>query len=59
MRNKLELKLTVNDIFAQAFNWYYKYDVNASNTNFRKSEDKIITSVRYGTTTVLGIKYNF
>lgn len=59
LKNKLEAKITVNDIFAQAFNWYYKYDSQAKNVNYNSSEDKIITSIKYGTTTVLGIKYNF
>jgi TonB-dependent receptor len=59
MNGRLEAKITINDLLAQAYSWYYKYDPNPSNTNFNASEDKIITAFRYGTTTVLGIKYNF
>ncbi|HSB92608.1 MAG TPA: TonB-dependent receptor [Flavitalea sp.] len=57
--NKLELKATVNDLLAQSFSWYYKYDANATNTNYKPGDDRIITSAKVGTTTVLGLKYNF
>lgn len=59
LKGKLEAKLTMNDIFAQAFSWYYKFDPNTSNTNYKASEDRIITANKFGTTTTLGLKYNF
>jgi hypothetical protein len=57
--NKLEAKLTVADIFAQPFAWYYKYEANSSNTNYKASQDKIINSIKYGTTATLSLRYSF
>jgi TonB-dependent receptor len=59
MHNKLELRLTASDLLAQANTWYYKYDSNPSNLNYKASEDKIINSMKFGTTTTLALKYNF
>jgi TonB-dependent receptor len=59
LKNKMELKLTVSDILANPFTWYYKYDANASNINYKGSEDKIITSNKFGTTAALSLRYNF
>ncbi len=59
VKNKLEAKLTISDILAQPFTWYYKYDVNPSNTNYKAADDKIINSIKYGTTATLSIRYNF
>lgn len=56
---KLEVRLTLNDLLAQPFAWYYKFDSNPSNINYKASEDKIIYSSKYGTTAILGLKYNF
>jgi len=56
LRGKLEIRLTVSDIFAQAFRWYYKYDPKATNTGYNPSEDRLITSSRYGTTATLGVR---
>ncbi len=58
-KNKLEAKITISDILAQPFTWYYKYDVNPSNTNYKSGEDKIINSTKYGTTSTLSLRYNF
>lgn len=58
INNKLEVKVTWSDIFAQPYAWYSKFDINPSTTSFEPSKDKIITSFRYGTTATLGIKYN-
>jgi TonB-dependent receptor len=54
---RLELKLTVSDILAQAFNMYYKFDPNPSNTSYKAGEDKIINSIKYGTTGNLSVRY--
>jgi len=56
---KLELKLTISDLLAQPYSWYYKYEVDPSNTNYKADTDKIINKVRFGTTATLSIKYNF
>lgn len=56
---KLEAKLTVSDILAQPFAWYYKFEPNPSNINYNAATDKIINSFRYGATTTLSLKYNF
>jgi len=58
LNNKFEVRLTVNDIFAQAYAWYYKFDPNPSNTKYDPSTDRLITSTKYGTTTTLSLKYN-
>ena len=57
--NRLEAKLTVSDIFAQPFTWYYKYEVDPSNTNYKAADDKIINSIRYGTSASLSLRYSF
>lgn len=56
---KLEVKLTVSDLLAQPFAWYYKFDNSTSNINYKAADDRIITSFKYGTSAVLGLKYNF
>lgn len=58
LKNRLELKLTVSDLFAQAFQWYYKYDPAASNTNYKASDDKIITAFKFGTTGTLSVRFD-
>jgi len=55
-KNRLEIKLTVSDLFAQAYQWYYKYDPAASNTNYKASDDKVITSFKFGTTGTLALR---
>jgi hypothetical protein len=59
MKNKLEAKLSISDILAQPFAWYYKYEVNPSNTNYKPSSDKIMNSIKYGTTAQLSLRYSF
>ncbi|GAO42027.1 putative TonB-dependent receptor [Flavihumibacter petaseus NBRC 106054] len=59
LRNRLEIKLTVSDLLAQPFTWYYKYDPNPSNLNYIAGEDRIINSIKYGSTTTLALKYIF
>jgi TonB-dependent receptor len=59
VQDRLELKFTVSDIFAQPFTWYYKYDVDPSKTSYNPSTDRIINSYKYGTTASLGLRYNF
>ena len=57
--NRLEAKLTVSDILAQPFTWYYKYNVDPSNTNYKAADDKIINSIKYGTSASLSLRYSF
>ncbi|WP_018616559.1 TonB-dependent receptor [Segetibacter koreensis] len=58
-KNKFEIKLTISDILAQSYSWYYKFDPKATNINFKAGEDRIINSYKYGTTTTVSFKYNF
>ncbi|MBS1601423.1 MAG: TonB-dependent receptor [Bacteroidetes bacterium] len=55
---KAELKLTVSDILAQAFVWYYKIDENDTRVGFDPKSDKIIVSNKFGTTATLGLRVN-
>ena len=58
-QNKFEVKLTISDILAQPFSWYYKFDPNPKNINYKAGDDRIINSYKYGTTTTVSLKYNF
>lgn len=58
-KNKFEVKLTISDILAQPFSWYYKFDPNPSDISYKAGEDRIINSYRYGTTATVSLKYNF
>lgn len=58
-KNKFEVKLTISDILAQPFQWYYKFDPNTSNISYKEGEDRIINSYKYGTTTTVSLRYNF
>lgn len=55
---RLEAKLTISDIFAQAYTLYYKFDPNSSNTNYKASEDKIISAHKFGTTGTISVRYS-
>ena len=59
LHKKLEVRLTVSDIFAQAYTWYYKYDTKLSNTNYKAGEDKIINTINYGSTATVALRYTF
>jgi len=56
-KDKLELKLSVSDILAQPFVWYYKFESNPSNIGYAASKDRIINSGTYGTTSTLSLKW--
>jgi TonB-dependent receptor len=58
-KDKLELKLTLSDILAQPFVWYYKFDANTSNQNYDANKDRIINSSKYGTNATLSLKWKF
>jgi len=55
---KAELKLTVSDILAQAFVWYYKIDENDTRLGYDPKTDKLISSTKFGTTASLGLRVN-
>lgn len=59
LHHKLEARLTVNDLLAQAYTWYYNYEENPSKVSYDPSRDKIMVSTAYGTITTLSLKYNF
>ena len=56
-KDKLELKLSVSDILAQPFVWYYKFESNPSNIGYAATKDRIINSGTYGTTSTLSLKW--
>ena len=58
LKNKMEIKLTVSDIFANAFVWYYKFDLDPSSIGYKASTDRIMNSYKYGSTTSLSIRYS-
>ena len=58
MQDRFELKLTVSDILAQPFAWYYKFESNPSKIGYDPTTDKIINSVKLGTTVYLTLKVN-
>jgi hypothetical protein len=58
MKDRVELKLTISDIFAQPFNWYYKFEADPASNRFDPASDKVINSVRLGTTFMLKAKIN-
>ncbi len=59
LQKKLEARLTINDIFAQSYTWYYKYDTDLANTSYKPADDRIINSMKYGTTATLALRYSF
>jgi len=58
MKDRIELKLTISDILAQPFNWYYKFEADPTSNAYDPAKDKIINSVRLGTTFALSAKIN-
>lgn len=58
LQDRIELKLTVSDILAQPFNWYYKFEADPSSNAYDPGKDKVINSVRLGTSFSLSAKIN-
>jgi len=56
-KDKLEIKLSISDILAQPFVWYYKFESNPSAISYEASKDRIINSGTYGTTSTLSLKW--
>ena len=58
LKNRIELRLTVSDLLANPFVWYYKFDPNPAAINYNASTDRIMNSYKYGSTTSLSVKFN-
>lgn len=59
MHGNMELKLTISDIFAEPYTWYYKYQVDPTKLEYDPSQDRIVNTYKYGTTIYFAIRYNF
>ncbi len=59
MHNRLELKLTVSDILAEPYTWYYKFQQNPSKIAYKSTEDRIVNTYKYGSSILLSIGYSF
>jgi len=59
IKGKAEIKLSISDILAQPFRWFYKFDSTPKNNYFDASKDKFINSAKFGTSFNLGFKINF
>lgn len=59
LRQAGELKLNVSDILAQPIAWYYKFPGGGKSTAYDAGKDKIISSMKPGTTFSITFKYNF
>ncbi|TKK66144.1 hypothetical protein FC093_17990 [Ilyomonas limi] len=58
LKNRMELRLTISDLLADAHVWYYKFDAAPKSINYNASTDRIMNSYQYGATTSLSIRYN-
>ena len=59
MRDNLELKLTISDILAESYTWYYKYQADPTNLKYDASQDRIVNSFKLGTTFYFTVRYSF
>jgi TonB-dependent receptor len=59
MQGNMELKLTVSDILAEPFTWYYKYQADPTKLEYDPSQDRIVNTYKFGTTIYLAVRYNF
>lgn len=59
MGDRLQVKLTISDLLAQPYTWYYKYDQNPSKINYNASTDRLVNTYKYGTTSSLEVRYSF
>ncbi|MBS1666128.1 MAG: TonB-dependent receptor [Bacteroidetes bacterium] len=57
--DRLTIKLTISDLLAQPFSWYYKYEANPSNIHYQPFQDKMIYKGKYGTSVSLSLRYSF
>ena len=59
MRGNMELKLTISDILAEPYTWYYKYQADPTKLAYDPSQDRIVNTYKFGTTIYLAMRYNF
>ncbi len=59
MHNHMELKLTISDILAQPYTWYYKYQPDPTKLSYDASQDRVVNTYRFGTTVYFAIRYSF
>ncbi|HWJ26148.1 MAG TPA: TonB-dependent receptor, partial [Flavisolibacter sp.] len=59
MNDRLQVKLTVSDLLAQPYTWYYKYEQNPSKINYNASTDRLVNTYKYGTTSSIEVRYSF
>ena len=59
MRGNMELKLTISDILAEPYTWYYKYQPDPQKLEYDPSQDRIVNTYKFGTTIYLAVRYNF
>jgi TonB-dependent receptor len=58
MNGRMELKLTVSDILAEPYTWYYKYQPDPAKLAYNPSQDRIVNNYKYGTTIYLAVRYS-
>ncbi len=59
MRGNMELKLTISDILAEPFTWYYKYQADPKKLEYDPSQDRVVNTYKFGTMIYLAVRYNF
>jgi TonB-dependent receptor len=59
MKGNMEIKLTISDILAEPYTWYYKYQADPTQLKYDPSEDRIVNTYKYGTTVYFAIRYSF
>jgi TonB-dependent receptor len=58
MDNKLETRLSVGDILAQSYTWYYKYTKDASKIAYDPATDRKMQTIKNGTNITLTVRYS-
>ena len=58
LKDRMELRLTVSDLLANPYTWYYKFDPNPKSIGYNSSTDRIMNSYKYGSTTTLSVRFN-
>ncbi len=58
LNNRMELRLTVSDLLANPFVWYYKFDPNPKSIGYDAATDRVMNSYKYGSTASLSVKFN-
>ena len=58
IKSKLEARLTVSDLLAQPYTWYYKFNTNSSKNAYDASTDRIMQSTKNGSTITVSLRYS-